>query len=100
MVFTFIWNLSFIDKTFQVKHLMTGHLLDGGCLYRSTVVVVFFFNPATLMGPMSFCCWHISYVVTAKLPHLSLTFNFFVLPFGYPTLQDLSHSPSSHTGNL
>ena len=29
MVFTFILNPSFIDTTFQVKHLMIGHVLDG-----------------------------------------------------------------------
>ena len=41
MVFTFSLNPSFIDMTFQVKHLMIGHMLVGA----------FFFNPATLMGP-------------------------------------------------
>ena len=25
-----ILNLSFVDKTFRVKHLMTGHVLDRG----------------------------------------------------------------------
>ena len=27
---SFILNPSFVDTTFQVKHLMIGHVLDGG----------------------------------------------------------------------
>ena len=53
MVFTFILNLSFIDATFQVKHLMTGHVLDGDFN---------FYNPASLMDPVAFCWWQISQV--------------------------------------
>ena len=29
-VFTFIWNHSFVHTNFQVRHLMLGHVLDGG----------------------------------------------------------------------
>ena len=41
---------SFIDTTFKVKHLMIGHVLEGGLL-----IYIYFF-PATLMDPMAFCC--------------------------------------------
>ena len=29
------------------------------CLRSLTVVFFFFFNPASLMGTMAFCCWQI-----------------------------------------
>ena len=30
MVFAFILNPSFVDSTFQIKHVMIGHVLSGG----------------------------------------------------------------------
>ena len=43
MVFTFILNPSFIDMTFQVKHLMIGHVLDVGLFIQIDSSRVFFF---------------------------------------------------------
>ena len=34
MLFSFTLNPSFIDMAFQVKHLMTGHVLDGGLFIK------------------------------------------------------------------
>ena len=67
-MFTFIWNPSFIDMTFKVKHLMLGHVLDGACLRRLTVVcfLIFYFIykkyfPTTLTASMACCCWQFFY---------------------------------------
>ena len=71
MVVTFIINPSFRDMTFQVKHLMIGHVLDGACLYRLTAAGFFFkssnihrFNGLLLMA--NFLCWE------AKQDHESI----------------------------
>ena len=60
MVSIFILDLSFINSAFQVKHLMIEHVLEW-------VVYIDFFSPATLMGPMVFCCWEISCVAVKEI---------------------------------
>ena len=49
MVFNFILNPIFIDTTFQVKHLMIGHVLDEG-LFIYIDINSFFFLSSNIDG--------------------------------------------------
>ena len=44
-MFTFIWNPSSIGTTFQVKHLMLLHVLDGGLFTEIDSGRIYMFSP-------------------------------------------------------
>ena len=55
MVFTSILNPSLLTRPFR-SSTYDWACVGWGRVYRLTVVV-FFFYPATIMGPVAFCCW-------------------------------------------